>query len=937
MSTPAPSDLLQRDREERSLSAAIERAAAGDGGVVLIEGPAGIGKTALLRQARALAMDAGLRVLSAVASELDRSFPYGLLHQLLELEVASLDDARRERLLSGAARHAEVVFDVSQSSSSEPGQAVLHGLYWLCANLADEQPLALLVDDLHWGDRASLRFLEYLARRLEGVPLVVVATTRVAEPGAQEDLLDRVRASPGAEQLALEPLAADAAAGLLAHWLGADPDPAFVEAALGATGGNPLLLHGLAREAAEADLTGSAADAARVEALTGTTVVAGVQRRLRDLGPDATTVAEACAVLGARRSVDDLGSVTELGGREVRVALDVLVKAGILLPDALEFAHPLVRSAVAAGTPPSRLAGFHTRAAARLAALGARPDELAVHLVAVPPADDPSVVATLREAARIAVSEGASETAVLHLRRALAEPPPAADRAMVLLELGELEQLTGAGEALARLADALGSGLTGDAAARAHAARAAQLLATDPRSALAALEQALASAQDPDLQLRLESGLLDSTVYLASLSDRRAEQLEAARATEAPSAAMLAHLAMESAYCGRPVDETLALVERALADGRVTRVLGLSSATFHLLVLTLRHAERPDLAEELLAEGERLLGSDASRMGAMRADHARTLWHLTFGSVASAEAFARAALAKVEGQGAPLMELSARVVVAEVLIEQDRLADVGEILAPIPDTPILDDIIVGPDFLAVRALARADQGRREEALADLGRAVAQIDRRGWKAPLKARAGLRLSGLLASSDPEQALAVAEREVASARGAQTPGALGAALRARARVQGGAEGIATLREAVGVLEPSPMRLERGWALHDLGSLIRREGSRSDAREPLRRALELAEQTEAPLLRRCALDELAASGARPRRSALSGVASLTPSERRVADLAASGKTNREIAEALWVTRKTVEVHLGKAYGKLGIRTRIELPDALKGAVSGE
>ena len=136
----------------------------------------------------------------------------------------------------------------------------------------------------------------------------------------------------------------------------------------------------------------------------------------------------------------------------------------------------------------------------------------------------------------------------------------------------------------------------------------------------------------------------------------------------------------------------------------------------------------------------------------------------------------------------------------------------------------------------------------------------------------------------------------------------------LRRRALAQEGEEAIATLHEAVEAFEGTDLRLELGWALHDLGARLRIRGDRRTAREPLRRALDLGHRTESALLARHAHGELEASGARPRRERLDGVEALTPAERRVAQLAAEGLTNRQIAETLWVTLKTVEVHLGRS-----------------------
>jgi DNA-binding NarL/FixJ family response regulator len=146
----------------------------------------------------------------------------------------------------------------------------------------------------------------------------------------------------------------------------------------------------------------------------------------------------------------------------------------------------------------------------------------------------------------------------------------------------------------------------------------------------------------------------------------------------------------------------------------------------------------------------------------------------------------------------------------------------------------------------------------------------------------------------------------------------------------VEGGQQGLALLREAVEVLTDSPAKLEHAKARTELGAALRRANRRSEAREQLRHALELATICSATSLAARAESELLATGARPRRIALSGVDSLTPSERRVAEMAAEGPTNREIAQALFVTQRTVEVHLTSIYRKLAISSRSQLAAAL-------
>jgi DNA-binding CsgD family transcriptional regulator len=174
-------------------------------------------------------------------------------------------------------------------------------------------------------------------------------------------------------------------------------------------------------------------------------------------------------------------------------------------------------------------------------------------------------------------------------------------------------------------------------------------------------------------------------------------------------------------------------------------------------------------------------------------------------------------------------------------------------------------------------------------------------------------------------------LAEEDLELARTWGAPRALGAALRVAGLMEGAGRGVALLEEAVEVLRASPARLEHAKARTELGAALRRLNRRSAAREQLRRAVELATICGAAPLAARAETELLATGARPRRIALSGVASLTPSERRVAEMAAQGPTNREIAQALFVTQRTVEVHLTSIYRKLAISSRSQLAGALR------
>ncbi|HEX8102649.1 MAG TPA: AAA family ATPase [Solirubrobacteraceae bacterium] len=934
MSISAPQVLLERDGERDVLDTLVHDAVLGRGGIAIADGPAGIGKTALLAAAREAAAAQELTVLAATASPLDRDFPFGLVHQLFDPVLAAADEERRASLLSGAAARAGLVLDpqAGEGVAGDPSHAVLHGLYWLCANLAEREPLLLVLDDLHWADRPSLRWIEFLGRRLEGLRVAVAVAMRPSEPGADAELLAAIAEGPSARVLRPEPLSEPATATLVGHALGDEPDERFTRAARGATGGNPLLLRELARAAAEQGLRGTGEESERVTALGSRGISEAVGRRLRTLGAAAGGVARAAAVLGERAQLDDVAALAGVDVPEAVAALDRLAAAEVLESGGTRFAHPLVREAVSGAIPAGERSGLHALAAERLAARGGRPQAVATHLLSTDPAGRPEVAAALRAAARAAVAEGAVDAAMAYLRRSVAEPPSPADRGPALLELGELEALGGDHAASRRLVDAIAAGITDEQVTRARVGLGRITLLRDPMAAVATLEQAIAETTDPALAIHAESILLDATAYDPALGERRDELLAAGRADADPSPVMLAHLAQDAAYRSQPATEVEALARRALIEGGLLAAVGPESATYHLLVLALRHAELAALADQALTEGEAEARRRSSRLGGFYMEHNRVYWHLMFGSVSAAEAHCRSALAVVEEGRLPLARVTVAAQLAEILVERDQVEDAAAALRGIELTPMTERMVAGPDFLSARAQLHRLAGRLAEAEADARRAYELTRARGWTAPLKGRVGLELATVLGERGAtEEAVAVIEAEEAAARRAGTRGTLGVALRVHARLlESGEARIETLSTAVDELRASPLELELAWALHDLGAVLRRERRPSDAREPLREALDTASRIGAVRLANLAREELLASGARPRREALSGPEALTPSERRVAELAARGLTNREIAESLWVTRKTVELHLSNAYGKLGIRSRAQLPGAL-------
>jgi predicted ATPase len=235
--------LLERRHELELVERLVEQVQSGHPAVALVEGPAGIGKSRLLQATRERARAAGFRTLAARGGDLERGLPFGVVRQLFE--PALVDPAHRERWLSGSAVSAARVFDPAEvdNPSADAGFSVLYGLSWLTANVAADRPLLLAIDDLHWCDRASLRFIAYLVRRLEDLGVLVAATVRDGEPHVDATMLGEIAQDPTTVSVRPRELSRVAVAELVSQRLGADAEPAFVTACHRATGGNPLLLH----------------------------------------------------------------------------------------------------------------------------------------------------------------------------------------------------------------------------------------------------------------------------------------------------------------------------------------------------------------------------------------------------------------------------------------------------------------------------------------------------------------------------------------------------------------------------------------------------------------------------------------------------------------------------------------------------------------------
>jgi DNA-binding CsgD family transcriptional regulator len=931
--------LLERDAELAVLDEQLDAAAAGHGSLVVVEGPAGIGKTRLLAAARERARARGFEVLQGRGSPLERDVQFGLVRQLIERPIALASPAERDRLLSGPAAPAAAVLGLAAppagAALDDPAPQILQALHWVLLHLASRAPLLVSVDDGHWGDASSLRVGNYVSRRLEGLPVAIVLGTRDDEPSPELSLLvDLVASAEPWRHLRPAPLSEGAAAEIVAAAFGGRPAPEpLVRACHAATLGNPFLLGELAKDlAATHDAPGDVAPAS-VEEAGPVAVRRSTLLRLGRLPQPAQALARAVAVLGGDADPRVAARMAELDEDEARAAADVLVAAGILdVRRTLRFVHPLVRAAIGDDLPPGARAAEHRRALEVLRAAGAAEDALLPHALACAPAGDPFVVGLLREAAARAQAGGAPDAAARYLARALDEPPDEREVPDVLAALGVARLRAGdfaGGRADLERAATRAPGAT--ARARLALDRAYGALVTDGLGAAARVVEEAVGALDgaePDLALGLEAELALLT-WMTGAPHPVLDRLERRRDVAGETAAertLLALLSQRETQRGEDPGAAVALALRALGGGRLLREDTGEARSWFLAVYTLLSCE----ALEEAAEAIEAAVADARRRGAAfafaGAMGTRAVLELARGRLREAEADARAAA----GETCPdAMRPVGHAYTVLALLAQGEVDAAGEVLRAAG----LETAPAGPSVLRWLAWARARlrlaQGRPEEALADLD--VLREDEeagQAWRA-LPWRIGAA-EAWRALGDEERAAALAAEQLAWARAWGRPAALGLALAAAAPAGDAGARAAALHEAASVLAGSAARHEEAAVRTDLGIALLRAGRRSDGRAELERGLELARAAGARATARRAEEELEVAGARPRRLMFD---ELTASERRVAEMAARGMTNREIAEALFVTPKTVENQLGRAYAKLGISSRRDLPAALASA----
>jgi DNA-binding CsgD family transcriptional regulator len=920
--------LLERDAELARLGALLGNTQAGSGSVVAVSGPAGIGKTELLAAVHRLAGDRGFRSLRARGRELEAGMAFSVVRQLLEQPVLSASAAERRRLLAGPARAGAGALGLAAGDAPASEFAAVHGLYWLCVNLADRQPLLLTVDDLQWVDGPSLSWLAYLGPRAPESPVLMVLTVREDDPRGRANSAAAAADDRSVYRMGLSALSMASVAALVHAELGPAASAGFCSACWELAGGNPLYVRELLAAARNEGLSGAEDDVTALRALASSAVGALVLGRLARLGGDAVSLARALAVLGSQTEVGVAAELAGLDPAAAELTADELAAAQILAPARpLDFFHPVIGEAVYADLALGARRLAHRRAAAILDRAGAA-DRVAAHLLATGPAGDPWVVKRLSAAADIAGERGAAEVAASYLRRALAEPAAPAERPALLRRLGVAEWAAGEPTAIGRLEEALNEARDATAIAAAAGPLANAYLVSDQAdTAVAVLQRAIGRIRptDPRRALRLEGaaalfGLMDDRTAPAALA--AVDRLEDSIGDVAdPPARVLVAIAHAALRRSRPPDEAEQLVERALAREPYPPRPNASAA----IIVTLLGLEAFDTLQRLCDD---MLRAARRRSAVQDLIGVASFWAWALyqrGELADAEAQARWALEHASG----IWAIDALAHLVETLVERDALDDAAAELGRMAP-PLASHTVVVAAYLTARGQLRMAQGRREEALQDFLDSGERCERLGIVDTLyewRSEAAIAHATL---GHPVEARQLARAVVRSTRGFGRPRALGVALRAAGLCEGGEHGLGLLGEAVTVLERAQAPVELARALTDHGAALRRAGQRSEARAQLERGLDLAHHCGARRIAGQARAELIAAGAKPRRDAVTGRDALTASELRVARLAAAGKSNREIAQELFITTKTASAHLSRVYRKLDVTRRNQLAEAL-------
>lgn len=936
-----PCDLLERTREIFEIECALGRLANGvtdesiprgagesvlrgvgdlpprGAGLLVVDGNAGTGRTSLLNHVVTCARHAGINVLSASGGVSEREVPYGLCGQLLGVPPAP---ARGLDLDASASQSTDLVF------------AAMHrGLAKRCA----AGPSVIVIDDVQLLDELSLRWLAYLSRRISTLPaLLVVAISRDIETSpAGATLMVELRHRLDAVTLRPAALTGHAAADLLGRHTGRTVPEAAAAVCVELTGGNPLLLVELARTLAREDIDLDVLPPGRLALIAPPGVAQYVLSKIAHLPTAVKQVARALAVLGPSAGGDVIAAMCSIGPETVHDALLTLNRLGIVNSiRPAQYVHPLVRNAVYADMRADVRQRYHRTAAALLHIERGVASDVARHLLAASPTADHRNIEMLCQVAADLLAADEYVLAAECLRRVVRGPMPPERRARLELTLGAILETRDPQAAVGYLRQAIAVLDDPRQLGRAHLSL-ARALAGCGRTPEAVEVLAGCAERLADVQPALAERLRDVQLMLSLL---HADTIDSAGATLAQIASSIAGHAQP---VPRAVRATWSGAGRISAMRQMNRFLEVPPAlSQHPLehaaaVLTLLHADHSDQAAGYL----KAIADKAPHVAEVVA--VRAAVELVNGDVSRSVRSARRAVELVEAGGTRPLLLDHRAVLACALSESGEYLEASSVFGetgPAGDQP--GDWHVN-HYLEARGRLRVAAGEMQAGLADLLECGRRLKR--WDVDNPLVNGWRCGAAVALSqtgDYQRALALAEEQLRAAYFWGAPRAIGIALRARGLIEKEPRKRARwLAQAVAQLRNSPAVLDLAQSMLDLGRAMALQGEILPARDQLREGLAIAQRSGSTALAARAHDELLRSGARPRRRAQFGRDSLTDAELRTALMATGGLTNRQIARELFVTQRTVELHLTNTYRKLQVRNRADLGVALNDAVVAE
>jgi DNA-binding NarL/FixJ family response regulator len=909
-----------------------------ESGLVIVEGPPGSGKTTLLDELIHW-LGQGRTVLSAGCGRLDGGYTSGLIGQLFEPLFSAPE-------LAGARESLDLVRDALADSSAGRRNVVRlqDAVLRLTGELLRREPVVICVDDVQWGDGPSLACLAHLARRTARQPVLIALTRCPQVLATPPDGLAELLLRPDCVRIQPAPLDQHQVAALIGIVLAASPHPDLAAFCHRVTRGNPQMLIELIRAMAETDTPPDGGTEARFTGLVAEITTRRALELLRRQPDDIQDLVEVLAVLGDR-GLDVATDLTQLEPAQVKRAIHELVKLGLLRRNTMDrpaLATEPLHDAVRDGLSPDTRDELRIRAARALSVRGAPVEHVAAAVLGTRPGRDPWVVEVLCEAGRARMATGCPEEVVGYLQRVLRDQLEPRRRADLLLQLGNV-RMHGDPEAAGRHFREVAR-FTADPRVRAAALIGfcqAGLLMQRPLEVTPQLCEAIRELMsvedlteaDREALLRLRAMLVISSpdpLPSAGGSGDDPGPSDARRTTPA-ECELLSAFALQISERGGSASEAVGLALRAMSGTSLRERE--SHSLFVRSINVLLYADQLDAATQW-----------AGRMAEVGSRQSWRLYQLIGRCLRAEAAYRRGDLELSLGEARAAFEFTgisdrsayhalAVANLTRVLTELHRLDEAegfldehGIVLSGTPRTRIA--------ILAARSRLLARRGDLDGALYDILEAGRLLGTLGIVNPAILPWRSRAAELHAElGNLTRARELAEEELTLARAWGTPRATGIALRARGKVAVGPAGVNLLEEAVYVLTGSSARLELASAYAALGARHRMLGATAPARRDLRSAALIAERCGGHALLAEVRAELLLAGARPRTAAQSGPAALTRSERRVAQLAAQGYRNRQIAERLSVSPNTVEVHLTNTYRKLAISSRAELAGVLRPA----